>query len=114
MDRRSCGRTTDFPQPTSTASSGPWHVISLPCATNGRQFMVDREALERANARTARRRATGPHAVSARYDRRLDRVIISLSSGLDVAFAPHDVQGLERAKPADLTAIEISPAGLGL
>jgi hypothetical protein len=76
--------------------------------------MADRDEFDRANARAARRRATGPRAIAARYDRRLDRVIISLNTGLDVAFAPRDAQGLERAKPTELGAIEISPSGFGL
>jgi len=52
--------------------------------------------------------------MTARYDRRRGRVVVRLSTGVDVAFAPHDVQGLEKAKPADLSVIEISPSGLGL
>lgn len=67
-----------------------------------------------ANARAARRAAAGPTADSARYDRRLGRVVVRLSSGLDVAFAPADTQGLEKATPADLATIEISPSRLGL
>lgn len=70
--------------------------------------------LKRANARAAARRTSGPTAVAARYDRRLGRVIVRLGSGIDVAFAPEDAQGLEHAKPGDLTTIEISPSGLGL
>jgi hypothetical protein len=76
--------------------------------------MVKRDEIERADARAARRHETTPHAVAARYDRRIGRVVISLSTGLDVAFAPHDAQGLETAKPADLDPIEISPSGFGL
>jgi hypothetical protein len=37
-----------------------------------------------------------------------------LSSGLELAFAPHLAQGLEAAKPSDLQEIEISPSGLGV
>lgn len=59
-------------------------------------------------------RATQPHAISARYDRRTDRVVVSLATGLDIGFAPHTAQGLEHARPADLTAIEVSPSGFGL
>jgi hypothetical protein len=76
--------------------------------------MTYRDEFEEANARAAARRTTEPVAVSARYDRRIGRVVIRLSSGLDVAFAPRDAEGLEKAKPADLVAIEISPSGLGL
>ena len=40
--------------------------------------------------------------------------MIALSSGLEIAFKPHDAQGLELACPAQLAEIEISPSGLGL
>jgi len=76
--------------------------------------MVKREEVDKANARAARRREAGPRAIGARYDRRIGRVVVSLSSGVGVTFAPHDAQGLETAKPADLAKIEISPSGFGL
>ena len=57
---------------------------------------------------------TTPTAVAARYDRRVGRVVIALSNRLEVGFKPHDVQGLETARPAQLADIEISPSGLGL
>lgn len=76
--------------------------------------MAGRNEFKEANARGAALRASVPRAVAARYDRRLGRVFISLSTGIDVAFAPGDAQGLEKAKPADLSVIEISPSGLGL
>lgn len=61
-----------------------------------------------------RMRSATATAVAARYDRRIGRVVICLSSGLDAAFSPQDVQGLERARPADFDVIEISPTGLGV
>ena len=67
-----------------------------------------------ATKRAARRRANEPAAVAARYDRGRDRVIIALSTGYEVAFAPRRAQGLERAKPSELAPIEISPSGFGL
>jgi hypothetical protein len=76
--------------------------------------MVNLDELEQANARAAHRRVSGPVAVAARYDRRVHRVVIALSSGIEVAFLAHDAQGLEVAKPADLDVIEISPSGLGI
>lgn len=76
--------------------------------------MVKREEIDKANRRAARRREVGPQAIAARYDRRIGRVVVSLSSGLDVTFAPHDTQGLETARPTDLDRIEISPSGFGL
>jgi uncharacterized protein DUF2442 len=76
--------------------------------------MVSREALKKADARAARMRAHGPFAVAARYDRRSGRIVVALSSGIDVMFGPENAQGLQGAKPAQLGIIEISPSGLGL
>ncbi len=56
----------------------------------------------------------GPCAVAARYDRGRGRVVIRLSTGIEVMFAPHDAEGLAGAKAAQLEPIEISPSGLGL
>jgi hypothetical protein len=69
---------------------------------------------EAANQRASALRAKTPTALAARYDRRMGRIVIDLSSGLSVAFKPHDAQGLEQAKPEQLAKIEISPSGLGL
>jgi hypothetical protein len=41
-------------------------------------------------------------------------VSVALATGLEISFAPGDVQGLEKAKPSDLSRIEISPSGFGL
>jgi Protein of unknown function (DUF2442) len=76
--------------------------------------MVTREALKKANARAARARSDGPIAIAARYDRRSGRVVVALSSGIDVMFGPERAQGLQHATPTQLDTIEISPSGLGL
>jgi hypothetical protein len=67
-----------------------------------------------ANRRGAERRARGPIAVAARYDRRRDRVVVSLDTGVELAFPPRLAQGLEHASPADLATIELSPSGFGV
>jgi hypothetical protein len=72
------------------------------------------EDLARANSEMTKLRRATARAVAARYDRRIGRVVIRLSSGLEIAFPPHDAQGLETAKPTDLDVIEISPSGLGI
>ncbi len=69
---------------------------------------------EAANRRGVAKKATFPAAVAVRYDRRIARVVISLASGLEIAFSPRDAQGLENARPADLAGAEISPSGLGV
>ena len=69
---------------------------------------------EAANRRGAAKKVAFPVAVAVRYDRRISRIVISLASGLHIAFAPRDAQGLENARPADLIDAEISPSGLGV
>jgi hypothetical protein len=54
------------------------------------------------------------YAVSARYDRRRSRIVVALSTGIEVAFPTRLAEGLEGASPENLSDIEISPAGLGL
>ena len=73
-----------------------------------------KEEIEAANERATVRRSRTPTATAARYDRRLGRLVIDLSSGLSIVFRPNDAQGLEHAKPEQLAKIEISPSGLGL
>jgi hypothetical protein len=67
-------------------------------------------AVERARVRAE----TEPHATAARYDKRLRMVLVALHTGLTVAFRPADVQGLESATAADLSAIELDADGFGL
>jgi hypothetical protein len=67
-----------------------------------------------ANARARALKSTLPHVLSARYDRRIGRVVLHLSTGIEVAFPPHIAQGLETATPAQLAQIEISPSGFGI
>jgi len=74
--------------------------------------VTDRE-FEQAEKRAAALREAG-HAISARYDRRTSRVVVELSTGVQVAFPARLAEGLAGAAPEDLAEIEISPAGLGL
>ncbi|MDP1613455.1 MAG: DUF2442 domain-containing protein [Sulfuritalea sp.] len=67
-----------------------------------------------ANKRGVERVRKTPIATAVRYDRRIGRLVIDLSSGIEIAFRPHDAQGLEHAKVSDLSEIEISPSGLGI
>ena len=67
-----------------------------------------------AEARMSARRQRTAAATAAHYDRGRGRVVIRLSTGLEVMLAPHDAQGLAGAKPDQLNPIEISPTGLGL
>ena len=51
---------------------------------------ISDEVFEAANQRGKAKKAAYPSVVSARYDRRICKVVISLASGLDLAFSLHD------------------------
>jgi hypothetical protein len=70
--------------------------------------------LQQAEHRMRERMEAQPRAVKARYDRRVGRVVVTLSNGLELAFPPRLAEGLADAKAADLMAVEITPTGLGL
>jgi hypothetical protein len=74
---------------------------------------ISDDTIRRAEQRMRQRLAATPRAVAARYDRRVSRVVVTLSNGLELAFPPHLAEGLADAKPADLAVIEITPAGQG-
>lgn len=76
--------------------------------------MARRDEFERARARGEKRRRDEPYAVDARYDRRQQRVVVQLNTGLLVVFSADLVEGLQDAKPRDLQEIEITPSGFGL
>ena len=70
--------------------------------------------VKKAEKRMQARMQAQPRAVSARYDRRGARIVISLSNGLDLGVPVALAQGLAGAKASELSAVEISPTGLGL
>jgi len=76
--------------------------------------MASRDDFELANKRAKALQGSVPRAESAEYDRGSGRVVIHLSSNLDVSFAPRDVEGLGGATPSQLSEIEISPSGFGI
>ena len=59
-------------------------------------------------------RMRGPRAESAHYDAGRDRIIIRLTTGVEIGFAPRDVEGLQHASTEDLKAIEVQAFGLGI
>ena len=75
---------------------------------------VSKDEFEAASARAAARLRKTPCATKAHYERKRGRVVVELSTGIEVAFRPSDAQGLERAKPDQLDPIKISPSGLGI
>ena len=56
----------------------------------------------------------GPRAESAHYDAGRDRVIVRLTTGVEIGFAPGDAQGLQQASHEDLATIKVEPFGLGI
>ena len=76
--------------------------------------MVSCDDFELANQRAKEMERSVPRAVAAHYDRKTGRIVIQLSSKVFVSFSPRDAEGLERAKPSQLDAIEISPSGFGI
>jgi hypothetical protein len=56
----------------------------------------------------------GPVAVGAHYDEGRDRVIICLSTGIELGLRPSDVEGLGKASAKELSVIEVEAAGLGI
>ena len=76
--------------------------------------MATRDEFEAATKRARAKEARTPRAISARYDRRIGRVVVRLNSNLEIAFSPHDAEGLERATPLQLNPIEVSPSGFGI
>jgi hypothetical protein len=76
--------------------------------------MALHDNFELANQRAGELQKALPRAVSAYYDRKSGHIVIHLSSKLILSFSPHDVQGLENAKPIQLDEIEITPSGFGI
>lgn len=75
---------------------------------------ISAEEFDAANRRTHETASAFPVAVAVRYDHKISRIVISLSSGLDLVFSPLDAQGLEHARPVDLQDAQISPSGTGI
>lgn len=76
--------------------------------------MVTDEEYEAATRAGEEMLRTVPYAVSAQYDASRRRVVVLLSSGLELAFRPEDVPGLETATPDQLAEVEILGVGYGL
>lgn len=74
---------------------------------------ITEHEFEQAESRMQTLRQHG-HVIAARYDRRRSRVIVSLNTGVQVAFPAELAEGLAGAAPDDLADIEISPAGLAI
>jgi uncharacterized protein DUF2442 len=69
--------------------------------------------VELANRRMEEEREGG-YALVARYDPGSARVVIEMSTGLEVSVAADLLEGLAGAAPTDLADIEVCASGLGL
>ncbi len=76
--------------------------------------MALHEGLKKSNQRAKELKLRIPRALSAHYDRETGRIVIALSSKLIVSFSPKDIEGLDGARPSQLSEIEISPSGFGI
>ncbi len=74
---------------------------------------LTKEQFEAAKAR-GDERLQGPRAESAHYDAGRDRVIVRLTTGVEIGFAPRDAQGLQQASREDLETVEVDALGLGI
>ena len=74
---------------------------------------ITSDDVRRAELRMAELRERG-HAVAARYDLGAASIVVSMSTGLEVAFATRLAEGLALASAAELADVEVSASGLGL
>jgi uncharacterized protein DUF2442 len=74
---------------------------------------LTKEEFARAKSR-GETRMLGPRAESAHYDAGRNRIIVRLTTGVELGFAPGNVEGLERASVDDLKVIEVEAIGLGI
>lgn len=71
------------------------------------------EQFEAAKARGGAR-LRGPRAESAHYDVGRRRVIVRLTTGVEIGFAPRDAEALQHATRDELAVIEVDAFGLGI
>jgi hypothetical protein len=82
-------------------------------STHGGVSMVELTTpqFEEATVR-GQQRMRGPRAVSAHYDGGRNRIIVRMTTGGEIGFAPRDVEGLQDASADDLRAVEVEAFGL--
>ena len=73
-----------------------------------------REEIARARKNFARVDATETRAVSVRYDREANKVVVDLRNGAIFMFPPELGQGLAGASPEELADVQLTPAADGL
>ncbi len=53
-------------------------------------------------------------AIDAKYDRRSDRLVLTLRSGMIVAFLRKQIREIADASPSDVARVEVQPGGDGI
>jgi hypothetical protein len=74
---------------------------------------ISEDEMKAAERRMRERREAG-YACSARYEAGSGRIVIGLSTDVQIAIPVSKIEGLVDASPEQLAEIEISEAGLGL
>src|SRR5271170_1057741 len=59
-------------------------------------------------------RMQGPRAESAYYDTARSRIIVRLTTGIEIGLAPGEIEGLRQASAEELEAVEVQELGLGI
>ena len=82
-----------------------------------RSYVTDADILAQipdAVARANRARRTKPHAKAARYDRATRVLHVQLTNGVTLSIPVSLMPELSRASDAELSRVEVGPAGIGL
>ncbi len=74
---------------------------------------LTRQEFKAASAR-GEARLRGPRAERVHYDAGRNRIIVRLTTGVELGIAPRDVEGLHGASRGDLKSVEIQEFGLGI
>ncbi len=64
--------------------------------------------------RRGRERLAGPRAQQVHYDAGRNRIVVRLTTGVEIGFAPQDAEGLQNASAADLRLVRLDNQGLGI
>jgi len=75
---------------------------------------LSRKTFREAQVRAELAEREEPRAVSARFDREHERVIVELAGGVALSFPPARVPGLAGATPEQLEEITVLPFGVGV
>jgi hypothetical protein len=77
--------------------------------------MVDATKAELAKAKAhGDQIAKGGVATGVAYDEARNRVVVTLSTGIEIGFDPKHAQGLENPTAEDLRAVEVEGAGFSI